>query len=112
MEALRIFLKKLLGEIDKMIDKGECDDFSQEDLELLSALLHPPTTMGRDAAAKFLGLSLNKFHEYRDLRLIPAPRPRKGFKEKEYYTSDLRKAKGNIELYLQKNSLVSRPKSV
>jgi len=98
MTALRIFLKKLLGEIDKMIDNGECDDFSQEDLELLAALLRPPTTMGRDAAAKFLGLSLNKFHEYRDAGLIPAPRPRKGFKEKEYYTSDLRKAKEAMQL--------------
>jgi hypothetical protein len=65
MDALRIFLKKLLGEIDKMIDRGECDAFSQEDLELLSTLLHPPSTMGRDEAAKFLGISLNKFHEYR-----------------------------------------------
>ena len=54
--------------------------------------------MGREEAAKFLGVSLNKFHELRDAGLIPEPRKRKGFKEKEYYLSDLTK-------YLNDNKL-------
>lgn len=91
-------LKKLLEKAIEMIDDGEFDDITCEDLEQISIIIHNPQTMGREEAAKYLGISLNKFHELRDQGLIPEPRKRKGFKEKEYYLSDLCK-------YLRDNNL-------
>ncbi len=100
--ALRNFLKKLLLELAEMIDAGDCDNLTPEDLKNISEIIHPPRTMGREAAALYLGLSLNKFHEYRDLGLIKDPKPRKGFKEKEYHAYDLDNAKIYIDLYFKK----------
>ncbi|MGV8961892.1 MAG: hypothetical protein ACOH2V_00745 [Candidatus Saccharimonadaceae bacterium] len=83
------WLKSLLQEIIDKIDEDQLEVPSKEDLEFISMIIHRPETMGREAAAKFLGLSLSKFHELRDRGEIPEPRKRKGFKEKEYYLTDL-----------------------
>jgi len=91
-------LKKLLQIAIELIDKNEFIKLNNKDLEQLSILIHNPTTMSREEAAKFLGISLNKFHEYRTLGIIPEPRKRKGFKEKEYYLSDLSNCLETIQL--------------
>lgn len=75
-----------------MIDDDEFKDLSNKDLENISAIIHSPKTMGREDAAKYLGISLNKLHELKDLGIISEPRKVKGFKEKHYYTSDLDKS--------------------
>lgn len=85
-------LNTLLHQILKMLENNECEDLSDEELEQISILIHRPTTMGREDAAKFMGISLCRFHELRDLGIIPSPRKVKGQKEKLYYTSDLSKA--------------------
>ena len=85
-------LNKLITSLLKMLESNECEDLSDEELEKISILIHRPATMGREDAAKFMGVSLCRFHELKDLGIIPDPRKRKGFKEKEYYTSDLQKA--------------------
>ena len=77
----------------EMIDNGECDGITPEEVEMLSEIIHRPQSMGREDAAKYLGLSLNRFHELRDCGVIPDPRKRRGFKEKEYFKCDLDKAK-------------------
>lgn len=84
-------LKELLEKVIEMIDNGEFIELSEKDLENISIIIHNPITVGREEAAKFLGISLNRFHELRDEGIIPEPRKRKGFKEKEYYLSDLKK---------------------
>jgi len=85
-------LRNLVVEILKMIDNGEFEDVTNEELELISIIIHRPITMGREDAAKFMGVSLCRFHELKDMGIIAEPRKRKGFKEKEYYLSDLQKA--------------------
>ena len=91
-------LKKLLQKALEMEANGEFDEIPLEEIEKLSILIHVPETMGREEAAKYLGISLNKFHELRDQHIIPEPRKRKGFKEKAYYTSDLCKCLKNKKL--------------
>lgn len=81
-----------------MIDNGEFEDLTNEELEQISILIHRPEVLGREEAAKFLGISLNRFHELRNLGVIPPPRKRKGFKEMAYYMSDLRKCLKIIQL--------------
>ena len=81
-----------------MIDNNEFEDITSKELEQISTIIHRPITVGREAAAQFLGLSLNKFHELRDKGLIPPPKKRKGFKEKEYYMSDLCKYLESLKL--------------
>lgn len=85
-------LNKFVAQILKMLENNECEDLSDDELEQISILIHRPTTMGRENAAKFIGVSLCRFHELRDLGIIPAPRKVKGQKEKLYYASDLSKA--------------------
>jgi len=91
-------LRKLLEKAIQMIDDGECDNVSVEDLELISILINHPTTMGREAAAEFLGVNLNEFHKLRRDGIICEPRKVVGFKELHYYTSDLRKSKQAMSL--------------
>ena len=85
-------LKLLIEQVLKMIDNDEFEDLNDADIELISAIIHRPLTMGREDAAKYIGVSLNRFHELKDLGIIAEPRKRKGFKEKEYYLSDLQKS--------------------
>lgn len=85
-------LRNLVVEILKMIDDGRLKTITNEELEMISIIIHEPITMGREDAAKFMGVSLCRFHELKDLGIIAEPRKRKGFKEKEYYLSDLQKA--------------------
>lgn len=84
-------LKELLQKVIVMIDNDEFE-LNATDLELISCLIHRPMTMGREDAAKYMGVSLNRFHELKDMGIIAEPRKRKGFKEKEYYLCDLQKA--------------------
>lgn len=85
-------LNKIIAIVLKMIENNECEDLTDEELEKISILIHKPITMGREDAAKFMGVSLNKFHELKDYGIIPEPRKVKGFREKAYYLSDLKKA--------------------
>src|ERR1035437_8396580 len=85
-------LSKLVTSVLKMLENNACDDLSDEEVEQISILIHRPTTMGRDDAAKFMHVSLCRFHELRDLGVIQEPRKVRGQKEKLYYTSDLSKA--------------------
>jgi hypothetical protein len=91
-------LEFLLTEALDLCRKGKCKYITSTELIMLTEIIHKPETMGREDAAKYLGISLNKFHELRTAGLIAEPRKRKGFKEKEYYTSDLCK-------YLETNKL-------
>jgi hypothetical protein len=85
-------LNKIVSIVLKMIENNECEDLTNEELEQISILIHRPTTMGREDAAKFMGVSLTRFHELKDYGIIPEPRKVKGFREKSYYVSDLKKA--------------------
>ena len=89
-------LKKLLLKALEMVEAGDCDHISPDDVEKLSILIHPVETVGREHAAKFLGVSLNRFHELRDEGIIKPPRVVAGLKEKQYYMSDLKKAKERL----------------
>ena len=82
----------------QMIDDGECEHITPGELEILSNILNLPDTMGREDSAKFLGLSLNRFHELIHEGTILPPRKVVGFKELHYYRSDLKKALEIINL--------------
>ena len=84
-------LRKLLIKAIEMIDSGECEHITPEELEMLSNIVNKPTTMGREDATKYLGVSLNRLHELREVGLLKSPRKVRGFKEKAYYLSDLNK---------------------
>jgi len=85
-------LHKLIIEVLQMIDNNEFEDITDEELEMISIIIHRPITMGREDAAKFMGVSLCRFHELKDLGIVAEPRKVKGQKEKLYYLSDLQKA--------------------
>ena len=89
MESLKLLLAKAI----EMIDRGECANMSQQDLDTLSSIIHQPRSMGRESSAEFLGVSLNKFHELRNSGIVRDPRKVKGMKEKQYYLADLKEAK-------------------
>ena len=91
------YLRKLLLKALEMLDAGECDHITPEELAMLAEIIHRPVSVGREDAARFLGISLNKFHELRDSGDIPAPRKVKGQKEKLYYMSDLKKVKEKFQ---------------
>ena len=59
---------------------------------MLSMLIHRPETVGREDAAKLMGVSLNRFHEFKNMGIISEPRKIKGHKEKGYCISDLQKS--------------------
>lgn len=84
-------LKELLQQLIELIDNDEFIEPDDNIIEQLSDLIHRPESMGREEAVRFLGISLNRFYELRDAGIIPEPRKRKGFKEKEYFITDLRK---------------------
>ena len=88
MDALRVLLAKAIS----MIDDGKCPTLSQEELETISNILNPPVAMGRETAAKFLGVSLNEFHKLIHEGIISPPRKVAEFKELHYYASDLKKS--------------------
>jgi len=89
-------LKALLQKAIDMVDNGECANLTQEELDTISAIIHQPRTCGREAAAEYLGLSLNRFHELRKAGIIRDPRKVKGLKEKMYYLADLKEAKEHM----------------
>ena len=93
------YLRRLLLKVLEMIDDGECDGITAEELTMLTEIIHRPVSVGREDAAKYLGLSLNRFHELRDQGVIPEPRKVKGQKEKLYYTSDLKKVLSDSRLH-------------
>lgn len=84
-------IKALLFKALDMIDSGDCDDITNDELDQISAIIHRPENLGREAAAKYLGISLNRFHELRDLGIIPMPIKVKGQKEKLYSVCELKK---------------------
>lgn len=95
-------LRKILLKAIEMNDNGEFDDIPEEEVKLIAEIIHEPKTVGREEAAKFLGVSLNHFHCLRDQGLIPNPRKRKGFKEKEYYISDLKESLTKLQMQSSK----------
>lgn len=97
------WLKTILEELLVMIDNGDFEDLTIEDFEKISTLIHRPETLGREEAAKFLGVSMSKFYELRDKGIIPQPRKVKGLKEKVYHMCDLCKALKIIQLENEKN---------
>ena len=99
MEIIKNSLKAFVRLADKMIDEGQCEHISVAELEMMSIVLNPPKTVGREAAAKHLDISLNMFHELRDMGVIPPARPRKGFKENEYYIRELNDCKEKVNSY-------------
>lgn len=91
------WLKKILQDIIDQINDEQFEPLEIEELEEISALIHRPESVGREYAARFLGISLSRFHELRDLGEIPEPKKRKGFKEKEYYMTDLKLCKQRLK---------------
>lgn len=92
MDSLRTVLKKLLSNSNDMIDNGDCDGLTNDQLEKISMVINLPQTMGREDAAKFLGVSLNKLHGLIHEGIVSPPRKVVGFKELHYYRSDLKKS--------------------
>lgn len=90
-----------------MIDAGDCDNITAEELDEISSIINRPATMGREDAAKLLGVSLNRFHDLRSTHkfedktkfIIDPPRSVKGQKEKMYYRRDLLKSLEYIKLH-------------
>lgn len=90
-------LEILLVEALRLCRDGKCNNITPEELLMLSEMINKPETVGREDAAKYLGVSLNKFHRLRESGIIQEPRKRKGFKEKEYYLLDLHKSLETIK---------------
>lgn len=90
-------IKLLIAKLTEMAENGDCDHISPEEFEIISSIIHAPRSMGRESAAKYLGVSLNRLHELRDEGIVLPPRKRVGFKELEYFVIDLKKAKEKLD---------------
>ena len=88
MDVLEILLTEALN----LCKEGRCKHITSEELSALANIIHKPEAIGREDAAKYLGISLSKFHKLKEIGIILEPKKRKGFKEKEYYLSDLHKS--------------------
>jgi len=95
MAALKEIIKQLIREVEQMVDNGECD-LNPDQIEEIALIVHEPRFVGREEAARMLGVSLNKFHELRDQGVIPIPRKVRGQKEKLYSVYELRKCEQHI----------------
>ena len=93
-------LESILLEALDLCRKGECNYITPEELDILNNMIHKPETVSREDAAKYLGISLSKFHKLKDIGIILEPKKRRGFKEKEYYLSDLHKS---LEIIKEQN---------
>lgn len=97
MAALKEIIKQLIHEVEQMVDSGECD-LNPDQIEEIALIVHEPKFVGREEAAKFLGVSLNRFYELRDQGIIPMPKKVRGQKEKLYSVYELRKCECRIRL--------------
>ena len=93
MDSLRLLLKNALD----LVDRGECDHISVSELEIIANIVHQPVSVGREDAAKYLGVSLNRFHELRNNGTVKEPKKVKGKKELAYSMVDLKEAKKRID---------------
>jgi len=90
MAALKEIIRRLIKEVECMVENDECD-LTPDQIEEIALIVHEPHFVGRECAAEFLGVSLNRFYELRDAGIIPMPRKVRGQKEKLYSMYELRK---------------------
>jgi len=90
MAVLKEIIKRLIHEFERMVDNDECD-LTPDQIEEITILIHEPRFVGRDEAARMLGVSMNHFYELRDAGKIPMPRKVRGQKEKLYSVYELKK---------------------
>ena len=95
MITLKQLAQKMVKELECLIDNDELD-LNPDQLEEIALIIHEPKFLGREEAAKFLGVSLNKFHELRDQGIVPLPMKTKGQKEKLYSVYELRKTMNKL----------------
>ena len=95
MDALNIRskLRSILNKAEAMIENGDCDSCPDDRIATLMDMIIPET-MGRESAAKYLGISLNRFHDLVNSGKLTAKKTA-GFKEKSYRLEDLKKVKEN-----------------
>ena len=92
MDALRLLLKKAL----EMLDNGECDHITPQELEILSGIVNKLRCLNLTEAYKYLGVSRTRFYELRDMGIVKEPTCRAGSKEKMYSVKMLDEAKKKI----------------
>ena len=92
MDALRLLLKKAL----EMLDNGECEHITPQELEMLSGIVNKPKCLNLTEAYKYLGISRTRFYEFRDDGVIEEPTCRAGSKEKMYSIKMLDEVKKKI----------------
>ena len=62
MAALKEIIKQLIHEVEQMVDNDECD-LNPDQIEEIALIVHEPKFYGREEAAKFLGVSLERIDE-------------------------------------------------
>lgn len=77
-----------------MIEAGECDHITPEELAILSEIIHRPQSASCDEAIRHVGISRTKFYQLGGHKL---GKKKKGFKELVYYLSDLDKFKNDLK---------------
>jgi len=90
MAALKEIIKHLIREVEQMVDNDKCN-LTPDQIEEIALIVHEPEFVGREEAARMLGVSLNRFYELRDQGIIPMPRKVRGQKEKLYSVYELNK---------------------
>lgn len=93
MAALRQLLEKAI----EMLDDGDCDHITSEELEMLSAIINKPKCLNLTEAYRYLGISRTRFYELREAGIIKEPTCRAGSKEKMYSAKMLDEVKRKID---------------
>lgn len=79
-----------------MLEDGECDEITPEELEVIADLINKPKHLNLTEAYHHLGISRTRFYELRDAGIIEEPKCRAGSKEKTYSVKMLDRVKKEI----------------
>ena len=96
MAVLKPLLRKLLDKAKEMLENGECDEISPEELETIASLINKPKCLNLTEACLYLGVSRTRFYELRDSGIIEEPKCRVGSREKTYDIRKLDESKKKI----------------
>ena len=77
-----------------MVDRGDCDKITPEQIEQIKDVIHPINKLSADGARKHLGISRTKFYQLKANKL---GKKVKGFKELVFDLGDLEKFKSQLK---------------
>ena len=96
MAVLKPLLRKLLDKAKEMLENGECDEISPEELETIASLINKPKYLNITDSYKYLGISRTRYYDLLTSGIIEKPERRAGSREKYHNVRKLDESKKKI----------------